>query len=174
MLACVTQGLFCHRSLYMPSNILGNSCTPSHHYSDVQWSPNHLKSPETRQCVQQFVLGNLKENIESPHNLPFLEHYGDVIMSAMASQITGVWMVCSTICSGAHQRKHQSSASLVFGRGIHRWPVNPHHKRPVPRKMFPFNDVIMDTAVCWWIPLTKGQYCGNFSHVMIVCRTDIG
>ena len=28
-------------------------------------------------------------------------HYGDVIMSTMASQITGVSMVCSTVCSGA-------------------------------------------------------------------------
>ena len=28
-------------------------------------------------------------------------------------------------------------------RGIHRWPVNSPHKRPVTRKMFPFDDVIM-------------------------------
>ena len=36
--------------------------------------------------------------------------------------------------SGADQRKHQSSASLVFVRGIHRWPVNCPHKWPVTRK----------------------------------------
>ena len=35
-------------------------------------------------------------------------------MSAMASQITSVSIVCSTVGSGADQRKHQSSASLVF------------------------------------------------------------
>ena len=64
-------------------------------------------------------------------------------MSAMVSQITGVSIVCSTVCSGAHQRKHQSSASLAFVRGIHRWPVNSPHKRPVTRKMFPFDDAIM-------------------------------
>ena len=69
------------------------------------------------------------------------KHYSDVIMSAMASQITGVWMVCSTVCSGADQRKHQSSASLVFVRGIHRWPLNSPHKGPVTRKRFPFDDV---------------------------------
>ena len=40
-------------------------------------------------------------------------HYSDVIMSAMASQITGVSSVCSTVCSGADQRKHQSFASLA-------------------------------------------------------------
>ena len=49
----------------------------------------------------------------------------------------------TTIYSGADQRKHQSSASLAFVRGIHRWPVNSPHKGPVTRKMFPFDDVIM-------------------------------
>ena len=51
-------------------------------------------------------------------------HYSDVIISAMASQITGVLVIYSTVCSGANQRKHQSSTSLVCVRGIHRWPVN--------------------------------------------------
>ena len=45
-----------------------------------------------------------------------LQYYNDAIMSAMASQITVVSMVCSTVCSGADQRKHQSSASLAFVR----------------------------------------------------------
>ena len=45
--------------------------------------------------------------------------------------------------SGADQRKHQSSASLAFVWGIHRWPVNSPHKWPVTRKMFPFDDVIV-------------------------------
>ena len=71
-------------------------------------------------------------------------HYSDVLMRAMASQITGVSTVCSAVCSGADQRKHQSSASLAFVRGIHRWPVNSPHKGPVTRKMSPFDDVIMD------------------------------
>ena len=54
----------------------------------------------------------------------------------MASQITGLAIVYSTIYSGADQRKHQSSASLAFVRGIHRWPVNSPHKGPVTRKWF--------------------------------------
>ena len=70
-------------------------------------------------------------------------HFGDVKMSAMASQITSLTIVYSTVYSGADQRKHQSSASLAFLRGIHRWPVNSPHKGPVARKMFPFDDVIM-------------------------------
>ena len=66
-----------------------------------------------------------------------------VIMSAMASQITSLTIVYSIVYSGTDQRKHQSTASLAFVRGIHRWPVNSSHKRPVTRKMFPFDDVIM-------------------------------
>ena len=48
-------------------------------------------------------------------------HYSDVIMSAMASQITGVMIVYSTVCSGADQRKHQSSVSLVCVKWVKMW-----------------------------------------------------
>ena len=76
-------------------------------------------------------------------------HYNDVIISAMASQIT-----CLTIVySGADQRKQQSSASLAFVRGIHRWPVNSAHKGPVMRKMFPFDDIVMGSFKNVWYPL---------------------
>ena len=70
-------------------------------------------------------------------------HYGDVIMGVIASQITSLTIVYSAVYSGADQRKHQSSASLAFVRGIHRGPVNSPHKWLVTRKMFPFDDVIM-------------------------------
>ena len=61
----------------------------------------------------------------------------------MASQITSLTIVCSTVNSGADQRKYQRCASLAFVRGFHREPVNSPHKWPVTRKMFPFGDVIM-------------------------------
>ena len=64
-------------------------------------------------------------------------HYIDVIMTTMASQITNLMVVYSH--SGADQRKHQSSASLAFVRGIHR-----------------------DR----WIPCTKGQLQGKCFHLM--------
>ena len=64
-------------------------------------------------------------------------------MTTMASQITSLMVVYSTVYSGADQRKYQSSASLAFVRGIHRGPVNSPHKWPVTRKMFPFDNVIM-------------------------------
>ena len=64
-------------------------------------------------------------------------------MGNLASQITSLTIVYSTVYSGAGQSKHQSSASLAFVGGIHRGPVNSPHKWPVTRKMFPFDDVIM-------------------------------
>ena len=73
------------------------------------------------------------------------DHYCDVIMGMMASQFTSRTIVYSTVYSSLDQRKHQSSPSLAFVRGIHWWPVNSPHKRPVTRKMFPFDDVIMIT-----------------------------
>ena len=63
----------------------------------------------------------------------------------MASQIFGVSVFYSTVCSGAYQTKHQSFASLAFVTGIHRWSVNSPYKGPVTRNMFPFDDVIMMT-----------------------------
>ena len=70
-------------------------------------------------------------------------HYNDVIKGAIASEITSLMIVYSTVYPDADQRKHQSSASLAFVRGIHRWLVNSPHKWPVTRKMFPFDDVII-------------------------------
>ena len=69
-------------------------------------------------------------------------HQNDVIMTAMASQITSLTIVYPSFYSSTVQRKHQSSASLAIVRGIHRWPVF-MHKGPVTRKLFPFDEVIM-------------------------------
>ena len=71
------------------------------------------------------------------------EHYNEVIMGAIASQITSLTIVNSTVYSGADQRKHESSVSLTFVWGIHQGPMNSQHKWPVTRKMFPSDDVIM-------------------------------
>ena len=66
-------------------------------------------------------------------------HYADVIMTTIASQITSLTVVYSTVYSDADQRKHQSSASLAFVWGFHR-----------------------DR----WIPRTKGQLRGKCFHLM--------
>ena len=57
-------------------------------------------------------------------------------------------IVYSTVYSCKDQRKHESSASLAFVRGIHRWPVNSPHKWPVTGKLFPFDDVSMRWMCC--------------------------
>ena len=94
-------------------------------------------------------------------------HYCDVIMGAIASQITSLTIVYSSVYSSADQRKHQSSTSMAFVRGIHRWPVNSPHKWLVTRKMFPFDDVIIHFDSwpfwCWGRNITEelSQYHGN-------------
>ena len=93
----------------------------------------------------------------------------------MASQITSLTIVYSTFCSGPDQRKHQSSASLAFVEGIHRWPVNSPHKGPVTRKMFPFDDVILLCRI-WYIQIhkTRGHnvYLQIFSKTCYTTRTN--
>ena len=93
----------------------------------------------------------------------------------MSSQITSFSTVCSAVCLGANQRKHQSFASLAFVRGIHRWPVNSPHKRPVTRKMFSFDDVTMARA---WIrnhiPQKTGCDYWSMSQSQFICVSKRG
>ena len=83
-------------------------------------------------------------------------HYCDVIMTVMPSQITSLTIVYSTVYSSAAQRTHQTSSSLAFVRRIHRWTVNSLHKGPVTRKMFPFDDVIMQKTM--WCKPSSGIF----------------
>ena len=80
-------------------------------------------------------------------------------MGAMVSQI------CSTVCSGADQRKHQSSVSLAFVWGATWWPVYSPHKGPITRKIFPFDDVIVTTK--WYHDSHKTNHNKT---VRIFCR----
>ena len=79
-------------------------------------------------------------------------------MGAMASQITSLTNVCSSVYSGADQGKHLCSVSLAIVQGIHRWPVNSPHKVPVARKMFPFDDVIMHVTIQHVCQFVLGSY----------------
>ena len=91
-------------------------------------------------------------HVNAQCNRSVLNHFSDVIMGAVASKITGVSMVCSTVCSGADLRKHHSSAPQSFVTGIHRRPVNSPHKGPVMRKNFPFDDITIykfSRALSW-------------------------
>ena len=98
---------------------------------------DEIKKIDLEWKVKLSVVGFLIELLS-------VSHYCDAIMGTVASQITSLTIVYTTVYSDADQSKHQSSASLAFVWGIHRGPVNSPHKWPVTRIMFPFDDVIMD------------------------------
>ena len=90
-------------------------------------------------CLSQWVYGTFLQIKQC--------RYGDVIMSVIATKITGVSTICSTVCSVADQRTHQSSAPLASLGWVHRW-----------------------------IRLTKGQHHGKRFHLMTSswwCDCDI-
>ena len=111
---------------------------------------NHLLNTNTHVWIARTC------GLEVCDNDPI--HYNDVILTTMASEITSLTVVYSTVYSDADQRKHQSSASLAFVWGIHR-----------------------DR----WIPRTKGQLRGKCFHLMtpsckagkrhsLQCNTGLG
>ena len=89
-------------------------------------------------------------------------------MTTIASQITSLTVIYSTVYSDADQRKHQSSASLAFVRGIHRRQVNSPHKWPVTRKMFPFDDVIKYLYAS--ATISKRNRFTRCFHLGIICK----
>ena len=100
-------------------------------------------------------------------------------MGAMASQTTSLTIVYPTFYSGADQRKHQSSVSLAFVRGIHRSQVNSPHEWPLTRKMFPYDDVIMasqnkfdnNSVYCWIVNMVIKLDClGNAGPALDLWR----
>ena len=83
-------------------------------------------------------------------------------MRSMASQITSLTIVYSTVYSGADQNKHPNSSSLASMRGIHRWPANSPHKGPVTRKMFPF----------YYVNMTQYSFIGYDSAIGFLIALD--
>ena len=90
-----------------------------------------MESPLLRKPFPRFTL--------------LITHYSDVIMGAIVSQMTGVAIVYSAVCSGVNKK----NIKAAFVRGTHRWPVNSPHIKLVTRKMFPFDDVIMSLKFSW-------------------------
>ena len=93
-------------------------------------------------------------------------------MDIMASQITSLTIAFSTFYSGADQRKHQSSASLAFVRGIHWWPVNTPHKWPVTLNFFPFDDVILKIACESAVHIWERQILSSFVIIANYITSD--
>ena len=99
--------------------------------------------------LQMVYTGRRNRIDDRPLSRPMITKLTDAcaIAVTIASQITSLSIVYSTIYSDTDERKYLSSASLAFVRGIYRGPVNCPHKWPVTQKMFPFDDVIMASAV---------------------------
>ena len=91
----------------------------------IHVTPNDIRIHKAMPTCEQRMMSN--------ETCPCFLHYSDVIMGALASQITSLTIVYSTVYSGVDQRKQQSSASLAICAG----------NSPVPVKIFPFDDVIM-------------------------------
>ena len=125
-------------------------------------------------CLVEILVGNIKIYLYfisfagiAMEQVVQILHYSNVIMSAMASQITSASIVYSTVCSGADQRKHQGFASLAFVRGIHRWLVDSPRKGQVTWKMFPFDDVIM-------LETTLVSCCVRFrTYHSVLCKVTV-
>ena len=83
-------------------------------------------------------------------------------------QITGVSIVYSTVCSDADKKK--TSKLHVTGlceRNSPRWLMKSPHKGPVTRKIFPFDDVIMDSCLLHIISMKANEFCCP------ACRTTL-
>ena len=64
-------------------------------------------------------------------------------MDVMASQVTGVSIVYSIVCSDADKNLKALRHWPLWGKS----PVNSTHKGPVTQKMFSFDDVIMEGGI---------------------------
>ena len=138
---------------------------------NTQNNPNHKIAVDVADAGGESTNGIVPIVVE----LDSESHYDDVIMSAIASQITSRTIVYSIVYSDADQRKHQSSASLAFVWGIHRGPVNSPHKWPVTRKMFPFDDVIMQLDHYRIVSTNVRRWSESFpslASIIICCEVD--
>ena len=83
------------------------------------------------------------------------QRYGDVILGVMASHITSLAIAYLIVYSGVDQ---------INIKAPRRWPLSPvnsPHKWAVPRKMFPFDDVMNANWLkygLYWFSLSDGTF----------------
>ena len=124
------------------------------------WQSLMLYVPDMFLCFSMFkwwihMVYVLVAIVISVYRCNIFINYSDVKMSAIASQITGVPIVYSTISSGAYQRKQLRVTDLCEGNPP--TPVDSSHKGPVTRKMSPLDDVTMLISEVTLKELSKPQ-----------------
>ena len=99
--------------------------------------PNVLKRIGSCSATVSYTSRIIDHNV-----LDWIIHDSDAMMRARRLKSPACQLFTQPIILAQTRRKHQSSVSLAFVRGIDRWSVNSPHKGPVTRKMFLFDDVI--------------------------------
>ena len=120
------------KTKYNPNDIMYPALGIRHRLRSISDDETQLTRYPSEKAYRIWWYNSLRLNTTEKYT----DHYNDVIMTAIASQITSLTIVYSAVYSDADQRKHQSSASLAFVREIHRGPVNSPYKWPVTRKCF--------------------------------------
>ena len=110
----------------------------------------HNSTPTSKAIWQLFLLRKLNRYSRVP-----VMHYDDVIIGTIASQITSLTVVYSTVYSDADQRKHQISASLAFVWGIHRW---------IPRRKGQLRGKCFHSMTSSWYYGVRSQITNKPSH----------
>ena len=107
----------------------------------MQW---RLKSPASPLFTQPFMLVQIKESIKSPHHWP------------LCGEFTGdQWIPCTKA----------SGVEIWCFFYLHQ------HKRPVTRKMFPFDDVIMPEALWPSDGIWQHRFRSTLTQIMACCLT---
>ena len=92
-------------------------------------------------------------------------------MSAMASRLSASRLSVQPFVQAQIKENIKAPRHLPLRIGIHRWPMNSPHKGPVTRKIFPFDDVIMQTRPAGTSPvalLITKMISWNLGHGQVI------
>ena len=107
----------------------------------------HMKHAHGYACVvillvifsNDHILGKIRKFWMFQHDIALQWHHNE--RDGVSNHQRLDWLLNRLF--RCRSKKKQSSATLAFVMGIHRWPVDSQHRGPATRKMFPFDDVIM-------------------------------
>ena len=122
-----------------PTRVTGNSATLIDHIFTNNFGTNvtHTQGILCTTICYHYAVFHIAGNMHGGRN----SSAGENDTPVMKRNICQRNIITQPFIQAADQRKHQRPASLTFVSGIHR--CSPH-KGPVTRKMFPFDDIMMD------------------------------